>query len=171
MKSEWLWDSRFTERQAARILKDPTNPHFPSIAEKLLGRISPSKKAFLFLDKESFCRHWPRIKKRLKQDAWMRDKVTFWQMVYESLHKELKAQGIKLREPVFTKPNEVQRAIAEQIKKLRGQKNYTQNQLAHKLGVIQPYVSRIEKGRENYSIQTLRGIAKALDKKLVVKFS
>lgn len=170
MKSEWLWDSRFTERQAARILKDPGNPHFPSVAEKLLGRISPSKKAFLFLDKEIFCRQWPRIKKRLRQDAWMQDKVTFWQMVYESIHKELKAQGIKLREPVPAKPNEVQQAIAEQIKKSRGQKNYTQSQLARKLGVIQPYVSRLEHGRENYSVQTLREIAKALNKKLIIKF-
>ena len=54
MKSEWLWDSKLTERQAGEILKDSGDPRFLMVAEKLVGRLSPPKKVFTFLDKEAF---------------------------------------------------------------------------------------------------------------------
>jgi len=171
MKSEWLWDSKLTERKAAQILKDPKDPRFLLVAEKLIGRLSPPKKIFQFLDKKFFCQNWFRIKKRLKQDAWMEEKVIFWQMIYESLLKELKAQGFKIRTSASSLPNETQQAVARQIRQIREQKKYTQSQLAQKLGVIQPYISRIESGRENCSVETLREVAKALGKKLTIKFT
>ncbi len=51
---------------------------------------------------------------------------------------------------------------ARQIKKL------SQGELASKLGVNQPYISSIESGRGNPSLNTLLKIAKALDANLVL---
>ena len=170
MKSAWLWDSRYNERQAGRILMNPKDPRFPLIAEKLISRISPAKKAFEFIDKETFCRNWMRIKKRMKKDSWLQDKVLFWQTVYENILAEFREKGIKIREAQPRVTNKIQKSISEQIKGLRLKENIAQRDMARKMGVIQQYVSKLETGRENYSVQTLQQIARALNKKLIIKF-
>lgn len=171
MKSEWLWDSKLTERQAARILKDGRDPRFLMLAEKLIGRLSPPKKVFAFLDKGTFCQNWAKIKKRLRTDAWMQDKVVFWQVIYEATLEELKNQGFKLRKREEKSISEVQRAVAAQIKEWRLGKGLTQKQFAAKLNVIQPYISRLEKGTENVSLETLEKISKVLGCQVKIKFS
>lgn len=170
MKSEWLWDSRYNERQAGRILKNPKDPRFPLIAEKLISRISPAKKAFEFIDKETFCRNWMKIKKRMRRDSWLQDKVLFWQTVYENILADFKAKGIKVREELRPVTNVIQKSISQQIKEHRLKENIAQKDMARKMGVVQQYVSKLETGRENYSVQTLQQIARALNKKLVIKF-
>ncbi len=171
MKSEWLWDSKLTERQAAGILKDSRDPRFLMVAEKLIGRLSPPKKVFAFLDKETFCQNWAKIKKRLRTDAWMQDKVIFWQIIYEAILEELKKQGFQLRKKEEKSGSETQRVVADQIKEWRLSKGLTQKQFASKLNVIQPYISRLEKGTENVSLETLEKISKVFGCQVEIKFS
>ena len=53
--------------------------------------------------------------------------------------------------------------IATVIQRQRKAKGYTQQALAHKLGVSQAMVSRWENGEENFTVATLAKISAALE--------
>lgn len=169
MKTNWLWDSRLSEREAKRILRDEDHPKFDIYAEKLFSRVSDPAIAFSIVDKETFCRKWPVIKKRMKRDRWIRNRVIFWQTIYEQIYEEFKKQGIKIRTPAKVVASPERLKIAQQIRNLRRKLGYTQSDLAKKLGVIQQYISKIETGRENVSIDTLKKIADVFDCNLIIK--
>ncbi len=48
------------------------------------------------------------------------------------------------------------------VRKLREQKELTQEQLASKTGITYQYLSGMENGRENFSIEVLESLGKAL---------
>ena len=54
-------------------------------------------------------------------------------------------------------------ALGRFIRELREQANLTQDQLARKTGITYQYLSSLENGRENFSIDILEALAKALD--------
>jgi UDP-N-acetylglucosamine 1-carboxyvinyltransferase len=53
--------------------------------------------------------------------------------------------------------------IGDIIRALREQKGLTQRELAQMLGSKQPYINRIEQGKQSISIRQLHKIASALD--------
>lgn len=169
MKTNWLWDTRLTEKEVRDILRNEDNPRFPIYMEKLFARVSDPVVAFSLVDKITFCRKWPAIKKRLAKDRWVRNRTLFWQTIYERLLDDLKTQGTKIREPIKTAvpPERIQ--VARQIRDIRTKLGYTQNDLARKLGVIQQYVSKLETGMENVSIDTLKKIADSLGRTVTIK--
>lgn len=171
MRINWLWDSRIGETEVKKILKDENHPKFDLYAEKLLSRVSDPKMVFSIVDKVTFCKRWPGIKKRLNKDRWLKDRVVFWQTIYERIHERLKKEGIKIRQPQEIKVPPERIKLAQQIRQIRLRLGYTQKDLARKLGVIQQYISKIENGRENVSVDTLARIADAFGKGLVIKLS
>lgn len=171
MKTNWLWDTRLSEEQVRKILKDPQNPRFNIYAGKLFSRVDDPAVAFHFIDQNTFAHKWPVIKKRIEKDAWAKPKIDFWQILYKRLLTRFQEQGVKLRKPAGSKLFSERIAVARQIKKIRTQSGYTQKDLAEKLGVIQQYVSKVESGSENVTIDTLKRIADILDKRLVIKLS
>ncbi len=52
----------------------------------------------------------------------------------------------------------------------RIQQNLTQSQLAQKLGIKQPVISKFENGNFNPTVKFLKSLASALDAKLQIKF-
>jgi len=52
--------------------------------------------------------------------------------------------------------------IGDKIKLLRMQKDYTQEELAFKVGVDRSYMGFVERGEKNPTLSTLMKIAKAL---------
>ena len=94
IKTNWLWDSRLSETEAKKILKQKNDPRFDLYAEKLFSRVNDPKMVFNLMDQATFCQKWPGIKKRMKKDRWFENKVAFWQTIYERLHENLKKQGI-----------------------------------------------------------------------------
>ena len=52
--------------------------------------------------------------------------------------------------------------LGENLRKLRLKKNFSQGDLAKKLGVDRAYISNIENGRMNPTLSTLEKISKAL---------
>ncbi|MBU2568162.1 MAG: helix-turn-helix domain-containing protein [Elusimicrobia bacterium] len=64
--------------------------------------------------------------------------------------------------------DELCKSIGDRIKGIRNQKGLTQKQFAKKLKVSQQLISRIESGRENISIITLKNIAKALNTRVLL---
>lgn len=158
----WLWDTRLSEARVRKILKDDKNPRFYIYAEKLFSRISDQKAAFDYVSKEVFCRQWPTIKERVEKDAWNRGRAVFWQKIYDQISNQLgvSVPGNALLERMV---------IARQIKQIRLKSGYTQVEMAKRLGVIQQFISKLEKGRENLTIDTLKRIADVFEKKLIIR--
>lgn len=160
MKTNWLWDTRLSETRVKKILEDERNPRFYIYAEKLFSRVSNPQTAFSYIPKEVFCQHWPVIKQRIDKDTWNKGKADFWQKIYDQIAAQLDVHGSALSERM---------SIAQQIKDIRLQMGYTQAEMAKKLGVIQQFISTLETGRENLTIDTLKRIADVFEKKLIIR--
>lgn len=65
---------------------------------------------------------------------------------------------------------EVEYAIMNEMLKLRGEASMSQNQLSQKTGITQPDISKLENGKANPSIATLKKIAGAFGKRLQIRF-
>jgi len=169
MKKNWLWDTKLTEKEAKNILKNESNPRFVIIAEKLLSRSNNAKEVFSLIEKKSFCRKWYGIKKRLSKDKWAKNKMIFWQVIYDSLKDRLRLKGIKIRRVRKRAVPVVRKDLATQITKIRISLGYTQKDIAKQLGVVQQYISKIESGKEGISIDKLVGLASIYNKKLSIK--
>ena len=158
MKINWLWDTTLSEARVKKILHNEKDPRFFIYAEKLFSRVTEPKEAFHYVSKESFQRKWPVIRKRIEKDTWAKAKSNFWQGVYEqseSLHN-IPQQRL---------------TIAQRIKELRIKKGYTQVEMAKRLGVIQQYVSRLESGHENLTLDTLQKIAQVFSMNLTIQLN
>jgi len=160
MKTNWLWDTSLSETRVKKILKNERNPRFYIYAEKLFSRISNPETAFSYVPKEVFCRHWPIIKQRIDKDTWNKGKADFWQKIYDQIVAQLDIHGSALSERL---------SIAQQIKENRLHLGYTQAEMAKKMGVIQQFISKLETGRENLTIDTLKRIADVFEKKLIIR--
>ncbi len=170
MNINWLWDTRISEEEARKILRDEKHPKFNIYAEKLLSRVSDPKIVFEIIDKVIFCKKWSTIKNRMRKDRWLKDKIAFWDTIYERVKEQLREQGIKIRYPAKEKIPQKRLEIAQEFKRMRKILGISQKELASKLGVIQQYISKIETGRENLSIDTLDSIANLFGKELVIGF-
>ena len=168
MRINWLWDSRLDEKKVKKILEDENHPKFNLYTEKLLSRVSDPRVVFDFISEVSFCKKWPGIKRRMKRDRWLRDRVIFWQTMYERVYEKLKEKGIKIREHEEIKISQERLRLAHQIRDIRMKSGYTQKDMAKRLGVIQQYISKIENGRENVSVDTLKRIADAFGRRVVI---
>ena len=66
-------------------------------------------------------------------------------------------------------------ALAERfgrlVRRLRIEKGYSQEEFSFRVGLHQTYVSSVERGERNVTIQTADRIARALDTTLVSMFS
>lgn len=86
----------------------------------------------------------------------------------DQLHKKwLKRPGYK----AAYEDLEVEYRIIDLLIKKRAEKNLTQFQLAKKLGLTQPVISKLESGNYNPSVKFLSKIAKGLDANLEITLS
>lgn len=61
--------------------------------------------------------------------------------------------------------------VVDALIRLRERRDLTQAQLAHRVGVSQPFIAKLESGEtHNFSLETLVKLAVALDSKLEVRF-
>lgn len=174
LKQDWLWDRKITVRGAKVILREPDNKHFLSLASLLLSRKNTPGEVFRdYLKPLVFFQNWNRIKKQMRKNNWNDPRIEFWQAIYENLKEKYRKRGIIIhREPVAGKPeNEFCKSIADKIKSIRKQKRLTQQTLAKRLKVSQQMISRIEKGRENISLLTLKKIADSMGANLSLEIS
>jgi DNA-binding XRE family transcriptional regulator len=170
MRADWLWDRKTTPAKARRIFKNPDSPLFLTMAALLLARKNTPKEVFKdYMDPLIFCRYWPAIKRKMRQDKWTEPRIIFWQAIYEALAKKYHAKGV-----VFKSKKAVKKPVCEnlgrEIAALRREQNLSQKGLARKIGVSQQLISRIEKSGENLSLITLTNVARALNKRAEVSF-
>ena len=58
---------------------------------------------------------------------------------------------------------DIKKILGTKIKKIRGEKHMSQEELAFESGLHRTYISDIERGSRNVSIKNIERIAKALD--------
>lgn len=173
LERDWLWDRKISPDKAKKILKDSINSHFLSLASLLLSRKNSPKEVFrAYLKPQVFLQNWQRIKRQMRKDNWNNPRIEFWQAVYEKLKEKYRENGIALTKEISKKPqDEFTQMIANKIKVIRKQKKLTQSALAKRLRVSQQVISRIEQGRENVSLLTLKKIVECLDANLYLEIS
>ena len=79
----------------------------------------------------------------------------------------------KLQEPEFKQAYEdleVEYAIMNEMLKLRSEAGISQSQLSQQTGITQPDISKLENGKANPSIATLKKVARAFGKRLQIQF-
>lgn len=174
LKPDWLWDKRVTAGKAKRILSNPKGKHFLSLASLLLSRKNTPKEVFKgYLAPLDFLRYWSKIKRQMRKNRWNNPRIEFWQAIYERLKEKYAQKGVSVSKEVVAlkPPHTFCKLIADKIRLVRKQKGLTQAELAQKLKISQQVISRIEKGRENISLLTLRRITQALGAELYLEIS
>lgn len=170
MKRDWLWDRKITISEARKILKDPQNKRFILFASLFLARKNNPQEVFKELNPMLFCKYWTEIKKAMRQDAWARPRVIFWQAIYEKLLDKYRRRGLRFRKQEAAPRDVSCEIVGEEIRKIRKDQHLSQKELAKETGISQQLISRIEKGRENISLITLKRISKAFGKKVEISF-
>lgn len=172
MDRSWLWDRKISLGDVKSIFKNESHPRFVEFAGLVLARNNIPREVFKeYIAPLVFCRNWQRIKKRMRRDNWNNPRIEFWQAIYENLWKKYKQKNINFQPiKIDSQPkNGLSYKIAQNIINMRKQKGLTQKNLAKKLKISQQMISRIEKGRQNLSIATLKKIADSLGCKVDVE--
>ena len=168
MKNDWLWDKNIALDKAVEIIKDEHNPRFAALSAVLLSRKNSAKEIFSdYMEPLTFYRNWAKIKKIMRKDNWAHPRIEYWQAIYEKLRERYSIQGVRLRKPK-KEINETCKAVGDILRKKRASKNLSQRCLAKKIGISQQMLSRIEKGRENLSVSTIKKIADKLGRRIRV---
>jgi len=170
MKGDWLWDRKITEAAAKKILKKPGSESFLAMAALLLSRKNePQKVLKSYVSPVTFCKYWPGIKRKMRQDRWSEPRIVFWQAIYEKLAEKYRKRGIRFKQETPAKEPFCE-FIGKKAAGIRREQGLSQKEMAKKIGVSQQLISRIEKGGENISLMTLANIGRALDKKVEINF-
>lgn len=172
MKRDWLWDRKINISEAGKILKHPEDDRFVLMASLLLARKADPREVFgEYIDPVVFCKNWQRIKRKMAQDKWGGPRIVFWQAIYERLLDKYRKKGIQIaRERDARTIDSVCEAIGREIRRVRKEEGLSQQELAQKAGISQQLISRIEKGKENISLITLKKISKALGRRAEISF-
>ena len=171
VKHNWLWDVKSNEVEVKKILRNDKDPRFLLYAGILLSRNNDPDYVFQFIEKEVFCRYWPLIKERLDRSGWFSPyKSNYWRPIYDKTVCELRQEGKDVSKFPAIPITKDQFHLALQIRKLRKQAKFNQKDLAIRLGVKQQYVSKLETGRVNPSVDTLGKIANIFSKDLEIRF-
>lgn len=172
-KKDWLWDRKISLDKAKKILRDPNHANFLSLSSLLLSRKNSPEEVFkAYLKPKIFLLSWKRIKRQMRRDYWNNPRIEYWQAIYEKLREKYDEKGILPVKRTATGPGQkFTQLIAGKIRAFRKQKKLTQCELAKKLKISQQMISRIEQGKENISILTLKKIVDSLDAKLILDIS
>jgi DNA-binding Xre family transcriptional regulator len=156
---KYFWDlNQKALKETRGILKDPDHPKFAERVVTLLSRCDKPEELFSIIPRRKFVETWPKIRtywiKRIRRSDF-RD---WWETIYEQIlekdqHIRRKAKG---GTPVTF------RTIGMKIRDARIQKGLSQKQLALRIGMKQPDISRIEEGKKNITLFTLIRLCKVL---------
>ncbi|MCX5693313.1 MAG: helix-turn-helix transcriptional regulator [Candidatus Omnitrophica bacterium] len=150
--SKYFWDiNENALKETAKILENPKHPQFPVKMVIFLSRCDKPKELFSLITKAAFIDAWPKIRAQWIKRARQSDFRDWWETIYEQLaggHERARKKPASIT-PIFF------RKFGALIKEARIRKGLSQKQLAHRIGMKQPDVSRIEEGRKNITLYTV----------------
>lgn len=158
--SKYFWGlSNRALKETEGILKDYSHPKFPARLVTLLSRCDRPRELFSLIPKGEFIRVWPKVRSYWLRIAQNLDSRTWWEAIYEQLLEgySLIQKRAKGRPPtLFLK-------IGRVVREARLQRGLSQGELAFKIGMKQPDISMIERGKKNITLDTLARLCKALE--------
>jgi len=170
MPRAWQWDVGRSDDEIRKILKNPKHPSFLHYASLLLARTNVPNEVFgEYLGIKDFCIQWQKIKRRMRKGRLNLDRIQFWEAIYHHLKEDLKSKGIALRQPSSrpARQDSLRAKVGKRIREIRLSRKITQAGLARGATLTQQFVSKIEKGTENVSLDTLERIQKFLKEDLL----
>ncbi|MFC1594133.1 helix-turn-helix domain-containing protein [Candidatus Omnitrophota bacterium] len=169
MKIDWLWDRKISADQIKKIFSDRDNPRFVSLAALLLSRKNFPKEVFRdYIKRKDFFLSWNIVKKQMRRNSWNDPRIKFWQAVYDTLKEDPHFAKLRHTEPRYPL-SLICKEIGIKIQQARKRRGLTQKEFAEKLKVSQQVVSRIESGRQNISLETLKSITSCLGISLYIE--
>jgi len=164
MNENILWDKKISTYEAKNILKDENNQKFIYLASTILSRTNDVKNVFSdYLDKILFCRNWNRIKNRMRKNRWNDRNIAFWDEIYKVIRKTIKPSLLKISkhgtEPIKPKVKKIGASLRDARKRAK----LTQKELSAQTNLSQQTISALEKGRVNFSFETLIKILDTLN--------
>jgi len=164
MNENILWDKKISAYEAKNILKDENNQKFIYLASTILSRTNDVKNVFSdYLDKILFCRNWNRIKNRMRKNKWNDRNIDFWNEIYKVVRKTIKPSLLKISKH-GTKPVKPKvKKIGDSLRDARKRAKLTQKELSAQTNLSQQTISALEKGRVNFSFETLIKILDTLN--------
>lgn len=158
--SKYFWDlNEKALKETEKILKDPLHPKFPIQMVIFLSRCQQPKELFSLISRKEFIEIWPKIRSHWIKIARESDFRDWWQTIYEQL---LERYEVKLKKPKG-KSSALFLKIGKIIREARIQKGLSQNELAFRVRMRQPDISKIEEGKKNITLETLFCLCKALE--------
>jgi DNA-binding Xre family transcriptional regulator len=159
MIAKYFWDlNEASLRETERILRDPRHPRFPQRMVTLLSRCDKPKELFSLVSKKAFVEAWPRIRADWVKRVRRSDSRDWWETIYEQLLEAGQRGSIRSK----GSPPEFLRRFGGMIRAARVEKGLSQKQLAVRVGMKQPDISRMEEGKKNMTLFTLLRICQAL---------
>lgn len=163
--SKYFWElNKQALEETEQILENPQHPKFASRLVNLLSRCDQPKELFSLISKKEFIGVWPRVRSYWLKIEPRSDFRSWWETIYEQLLQEYK---LKQKKPkgdslaLFSK-------IGRMIREARVENGLSQKELALRVGINQPDISMIEKGKKNITLQTLARLCKVLEIKKIV---
>jgi DNA-binding Xre family transcriptional regulator len=156
---KYFWDLKEKAlKETKGILKDPGHPRFNERVVTLLSRCDKPEELFSIIPRRKFVEIWPGIRtywiKRIRRSDF-RD---WWETIYEQILEKYQHRPGKTKggTPVAF------RTIGMEVRDARIRKGLSQKQLALRIGMKQPDISRIEEGKKNITLFTLTRLCKVL---------
>ena len=150
-------------KETEKIIRNPHHPKFISRIFTLLSRCNRPDELFSLISKEQFIEVWPKVRRYWMKRSQAKDFRSWWETIYEQLLEELKGQ----KRPKG-KPMKIFKHIGGTIKRARIEKGWSQSDFARRVGIKQPDISAIERGRKNITLETLARLCKILNIKNIL---
>lgn len=158
--SKYFWGlNRQALKETEQILKNPQHPKFAMRLVTFLSRCDRPKELFSLISQKEFIEAWPRVRSHWAKIEPRSDFRAWWEAIYEQLLQEYKLEQKKLKggsPALFSK-------IGRMIREARVEKGLSQKGLAFRIGMKQPDISMIEKGKKNITLDTLARLCKILE--------
>lgn len=158
--SKYFWDlNKKALKETGRVLKDPNHPKFLVRMVTFLSRCQQPKEFFSLISKKDFVKIWPKVKSYWVKIARESDFRDWWQTIYEQLLEEYTLKQ-KTAEGM---PSHLFLKVGKMISKARLDKGLSQTELAFRVSMNQPDISKIEEGKKNITLETLARLCKVLE--------
>ena len=162
--AKYFWElNKEALRETKKIIKNPHHPRFIPRIITFLSRCDQPKELFSLISKRGFVKTWPKVRAywlKLGQESDFRD---WWETIYEELLGKYK---FRYKRPKG-KPSASFSNIGRTIREARVQKGLSQKELSLIIGMKQPDISIIEKGKKNITLETLSRLCKVLEIKKI----